>query len=215
MVAVVGLDDDREADAPRRAHGLAPRSARVPGAAPAGRASPRIWLVSSLSLASSTAMCGVRPVTVAWMRCWYVPWPSCTSDWSLRRSHGMSRASAARTSEAVDGPSARRWREADELVARLGPGPALGHAVRRADRLGQQRAQQPQAELAGRDALVALRVLVDDRVHAGRGRRLRVLPKVTFSPATFCSSIATCSSTWPSQVPSSSRMRRKKPPGSP
>jgi hypothetical protein len=31
---------------------------------------------------------------------------------------------------------------------------------------------------------------------------------VTFSPAMFCSSIATCSSTWPSQVPSSSRMRR-------
>jgi hypothetical protein len=65
-------------------------------------------LVSSLSLASSTAMCEVRPVTVAWMRCWYLPWPSCTSDWSLSRSHGMPRASAAFTSEAVDGPSARR-----------------------------------------------------------------------------------------------------------
>ena len=29
----------------------------------------RILLVSSLSLASSTAMCGVRLETVAWMRC--------------------------------------------------------------------------------------------------------------------------------------------------
>ena len=43
---------------------------------------------------------------------------------------------------------------------------------------------------------------------------LRVLPKVTSSPAMFCSSSATCSITWPSQVPSPSRMRRTKPPGS-
>jgi hypothetical protein len=48
----------------------------------------------------------------------------------------------------------------------------------------------------------------------GRSSMLRVLPKVTFSPATFCSSMATCSSTCPSQVPSSSRSRRRKPPGS-
>ncbi len=57
-------------------------------------------------------------------------------------------------------------READELVTRLRPAPAFGHAVLRADRLRQQRAKQTQAELAGRDAFVALCVLVDDRVHA-------------------------------------------------
>ena len=39
-------------------------------------------------------------------------------------------------------------------------------------------------------------------------------PNVTADPATFCSSIATCSMTWPSQVPSSSRRRRTKPPAS-
>ena len=57
-------------------------------------------------------------------------------------------------------------READELVAGLGPVPAFGHGVGRADTLRQQRAQQAQPELAGRDAFVALRVFVDDRVHA-------------------------------------------------
>ena len=160
-------------------------------------------------------MCEVRPVTVAWMRCWYLPWPSCTSDWSLSRSHGMSRASAAFTSEAVEGPSARRCAKrmnSSRASGQLQPSGTLS-AGRSA--VGQQRAEQPQAELAGRDALVALRVLVDDRVHARGAPAPRVLPKVTFSPAMFCSSIATCSSTWPSQVPSSSRMRRKKPPGSP
>ena len=57
-------------------------------------------LVSSLSEAISTAMWRVSLVTVAWMRCWYLPWPSCTSEQSFRRIHGMSRASAARTSDA-------------------------------------------------------------------------------------------------------------------
>jgi hypothetical protein len=66
----------------------------------------------------------------------------------------------------------RRWtqraplREADEFVARLGPVPAFGHAVCRADRVGQQRAQQPQREFAGSYAFVTLRVLIDDRVDA-------------------------------------------------
>ena len=69
---------------------------------------PRILLVSSLSLASSTAICGVLPVIVAWMRCWYLPWPNWISDCWFRRNQGMPRSSAARTSEAVDGPSARR-----------------------------------------------------------------------------------------------------------
>ena len=99
--------------------------------------------------------------------------------------------------------------EADELIAGLVPTPVGGHRVCRAYVCRQQRTEQSQAELAGGDALVALRILVHDRVD---GPALRVLPNVTSSPAMFCSSMATCSSTCPSQVPSPSRMRLKKPP---
>ncbi len=118
--------------------------------------------------------CGVRPVTVAWMRCWYLPWPSCTSDWSFRRSQGMPRASAARTSDAVEGPSARRCAKRMNSSRASAQAPTLGYAARGAQLLGQQRAEQAQAELAGGDAFVALRVLVDDRVHPGRARAARL-----------------------------------------
>ena len=102
-------------------------------------------------------------------------------------------------------------READELIARLGPVPAVA-APRRPD--GARRAAGSTA-VAGR----ARRPRYPHRAARTRRRRcrrpgapaLRVLPKVTSSPAMFCSSMATCSSTCPSQVPSSSRMRRKKP----
>ena len=66
-------------------------------------------LVSSLSEASSTAMWDVRLVTVAWIRCWYRPWPNWIRLWSLSRIQGIRRSSAARTSAMVLGPSARRW----------------------------------------------------------------------------------------------------------
>ena len=65
-------------------------------------------------------------------------------------------------------------RKANELVACLGPVPAFGHAVCGADRVGQQRAQQPQREFAGSDALVALRIFVDDRVDARRAGAARL-----------------------------------------
>ena len=39
----------------------------------------------------------------------------------------------------------------------------------------------------------------------------RLAERDTSSPAMFCSSMATCSRTWPSHVPCSSRMRRNKP----
>ena len=80
------------------------------------------------------------------------------------RAHQRCRRRAERTA----------LREADELVARLGPVPAFGHAVRRADRVGQQRAQQPQRQFAGGDAFVALRVFVDDRVDARRAGAARL-----------------------------------------
>ena len=72
------------------------------------------------------------------------------------------------------GPERAALREADELVARLGKAPALGDASRGAQPLGQQRADQPQPELAGRASLVALRVLVDDRIHPGGARAARL-----------------------------------------
>ena len=59
-------------------------------------------------------------------------------------------------------------RKADELIAGGGPAPALGHRAGRADRFRQQRAQQPQAQLSGGDAFVALLVFVDHGVDAGR-----------------------------------------------
>ena len=49
-------------------------------------------------------------------------------------------------------PQRAALREADELIARRRPLPALRYAVRRAYRLGQQRAQQSQAQLAGGNA---------------------------------------------------------------
>ena len=58
-------------------------------------------------------------------------------------------------------------RKADEVIARFGPVPALGTLSPRAERVGQQRAQQAQPELARGDAFVTLRVFVDDRVDAG------------------------------------------------
>ena len=91
----------------------------------------------------------------------------------------------------------------------------LGVEVGRAQLRRQERMEQLEAELPRLQAdLRLLLVLVDDEVLAGLAVAL-VLPKVTGVPATFCSSIATCSSTWPSQVPSPSCRRRMKPPGSP
>ena len=54
-------------------------------------------------------MCGVWLVIVAWIRCWKRPWPNWIRLWLLSRSQGMSRFSAAATSDAVLGPSALLW----------------------------------------------------------------------------------------------------------
>ncbi len=102
-------------------------------------------LVSSLSEAISTAMCRVSLVIVAWMRFWYLPCPNWTRLWLLSRSHGMSRSSAARTSAAVLGPSARR------CVKRMNSSRAVGELEARRQRalgpqlLGQQRVEQRSA----------------------------------------------------------------------
>ncbi len=62
----------------------------------------------SLSLAMSTARAPVFDVIVARIRCWWTPWPSCTSEALLSRIHGMSRLTASSTMAAVDGPNAVR-----------------------------------------------------------------------------------------------------------
>ena len=72
------------------------------------------------------------------------------------------------------GPERASLRETDELVARLGPAPALGHDVSRTNRIRQQRAEQAQPEFARGDAFVALLVLVDDRVDARRSGAARL-----------------------------------------
>jgi len=56
----------------------------------------------------STARAPVLEVIVARMRCWWTPWPSCTSDCSFSRIQGMSRLTASSTMAAVLGPNAVR-----------------------------------------------------------------------------------------------------------
>ncbi len=63
-------------------------------------------------------------------------------------------------------PERAPLREADVLVARRRPVPALGHGAGGAQLVGQQRAQQAQRQLAGRDAFLALGVFIDDGVEA-------------------------------------------------
>jgi hypothetical protein len=64
--------------------------------------------VTSLSPAMSTASALVFEVIVARIRCWYLPQPSCSSEASFKRIHGMSRLAASSTIAWVEGPNARR-----------------------------------------------------------------------------------------------------------
>src|SRR3984885_3820386 len=59
-------------------------------------------------------------------------------------------------------------READELIACLDPGPVIGPRAGGPDSRGQQRTQQPQPEIARCDALVALRVFINDGIDPRR-----------------------------------------------
>ena len=117
---------------------------------------------------------------------------------------GNAARSAARTSERVEGPRARRANRMNSS---------------RASCQFQSSGTEPGGRIAAgskehrsRSLLCRRQFLRAARIHRRRCRHqapaLRVLPKVTSSPAMFCNSIATCSRTCPSQVPSSSRMRR-------
>jgi hypothetical protein len=163
VVAVVGLGHHR-AELARRAHrSLALLTISWRGT---GRPSvPRILLVSSLSLASSTAMCGVRPVTVAWMRCWYLPWPSCTER-LLVQAQPRDVAFLGRTHQRRGRRTERApLRVADEVVARACPSSQSG-GVTDAGPPGSSEVESFQREFAGGDALLLLRVFVHHRIHA-------------------------------------------------
>ena len=114
--------------------------------------------VSFLSPAMSTPREPVTLVIVARMRFWWTPWPSWTSDWSLRRIDGMSRSAASSRMACVDGPNASR-------SARRMSALELSGEVER--RLGlDEVVDEAHGELAGRDADALLGVGVDDVVAA-------------------------------------------------
>ena len=70
-------------------------------------------LVRLLSDAMSTPIALVFDVIVARIRCWWTPWPNCTSEWRSSRMNGMSRLTASSISAWVDGPNA--WRSASRI----------------------------------------------------------------------------------------------------
>ena len=79
MVAVVRFGDDGKADAMSRANRLLVVLHQfLLGHRQTQRRQDLVGLL--LVAANSTAMCEVLLVTVAWMRCWNLPCPSCTSD---------------------------------------------------------------------------------------------------------------------------------------
>ena len=166
VIAVVRLGDDRIADAIRGAHGL---SVALHQLLPRHRQSERREDLVGLFLVARQLHRDVRRaagdrrldalliLAVAELHERLIVEPQPRNAARFRRTHQR----CGRRSERA------ALREADEVVARFRPAPAFGHRAGRAQRLGQQRAQQPQAELAGGDAFVALRVFVDDGVDAG------------------------------------------------
>ena len=65
------------------------------------------------------------------------------------------------------GPERATLRKTDVFIARSGPVPALGHGASGAQFLRQQRAEEPECQLARGDAFLAFCVLVDDGIVPG------------------------------------------------
>ena len=117
----------------------------------------------------------------------------------------MSRASAARTSDPVDGPSWATLGKRDQLLQLAceksnggSPGSAgsfAGSPLAGRSSAGKQVMQQLEREIARRFCDLLFFVFVDDVVLPRQPLPLRVLPKTTFAPVSCCSSIATCSRT--------------------
>ncbi len=78
LVAVLRLDDDRQADFPGGGPGVVLVLDRAAVAAPATPAACSSFLVSSLSCAIDSAMALVMLVSAAWMRCCLLPQPNWT-----------------------------------------------------------------------------------------------------------------------------------------
>ena len=166
MVAVVGLGDDRIADAARGAngagfalhqflarHGQAERTEDLVGlflvAGQFDRDMRRFsrhrgldaLLVLAVAKLHERLFVQTQPRDVAF----------------FRRFHQRGSGRAERTA----------LRIADEGIARFRPVPVLGHAAFGLEFLRQQRAEQAQGQFAGFDAFFALRIFVHDRIHAG------------------------------------------------
>ena len=205
VVAVERLDDDREADPAGRLDGAAQPCAPTPAWARAAPPSASSFVVRSLSLAMSTARAPVLEVIVARMRWAWTPWPSCTSEAELSRMKGMSRL----TRLLEDG---RRRRAEGDALGLAQEGVELRREVEAVLGLDEV-VEQPDRELAGGDADRLVGVAVDDVVAAAHALDRAGLAAARSCPARVWSWSATCSATWPSQVPSCSRST--KPPGAP
>ncbi len=157
--------------------------------------------VSFLSDAMSTPSDPVRLVIVARIRFWWIPWPSCTSDWSLSRIDGMSRRAASSRMACVDGPKADRSARrisASRSAAKSKSGSASTRWLTR--RTASLPAATPTVSSA-----------YEYTTWYWPGSPVpRVLPRPTSVPASRWSWRAMCSATCPTQVPS--RSRSSKPP---
>ncbi len=71
------------------------------------------------------------------------------------------------------GPQGPPLRESNELIARFLPLPVIGDRTLRADRGRQQRTQQLESQIAGCDAFITLRILIDHGIDARRAGAAR------------------------------------------
>ena len=174
-----GLTTTGIADARAAARRRPRRRGPAPAAAPAGRGRRGSGWSACLSRGDLDGDVRVSLVTVAWMRCWYLPWPSCTSALVVEADPGDVALLGGAHQRGGRGPEGAALGEADEVVSRSARSRSLGHA-RRPGALGrQQGAEQAQRRARRPRARPPLLVAVDDVVHARAAPALRVLPKLT------------------------------------
>ena len=141
------------------------------------------------------------------MRCWWTPWPSWTR----------------RVAVEADPGNVARHRLVDERLRRRAEGLALGEEDQAARAASAKSNGASSGETRWLTSATAIRpasrptssfaVLVDDVVLPVDAGAARLAQRATSVPARLWSSIATCSDTWPSHVPSFRRLM--KPPRRP